>query len=114
MDPFFLVYVTDEGEVLFSEKQVKQVLDIYRSLCLGKKEPIKELVKEFNKKSYNQTKMDHWRTLCSKAIDFVKDKEDDECGDVFSLGGLSMFGAESSGIKIMDSDYELISFLVIM
>ncbi len=112
--PFFLVYVTDEGEVLFSEKQVKQVLDIYRSLCLGKKEPIKELVKEFNKKSHNQTKMDHWRTLCSKAIDFVKDKEDDECGDVFSLGGLSMFGAESSGIKIMDSDYELISFLVIM
>lgn len=112
--PFFLVYVTDEGEVLFSEKQVKQVLDIYRSLCLGRKEPIKELVKEFNKKSHNQTKMEHWRTLCSKAIDFVKDKEDDNCGDIFSLGGLSMFGADSSGIRIADSDYELISFLVIM
>ncbi len=112
--PFFLVYVTDEGEVLFTEKQVKQVLDIYRSLCLGRKEPIKELVKEFNKKSHNQTKMDHWRTLCSKAIDFVKDKEDDNCGDIFSLGGLSMFGADSSGIRIADSDYELISFLVIM
>lgn len=112
--PFFLVYVTDEGEVLFSEKQVKQVLDIYRSLCLGRKEPIKELVKEFNKKSHNQSKMEHWRTLCSKAIDFVKDKEDDNCGDIFSLGGLSMFGADSSGIRIADSDYELISFLVIM
>lgn len=112
--PFFLVYVTDEGEVLFSEKQVKQVLDIYRSLCLGRNEPIKELVKEFNKKSHNQTTMEHWRTLCSKAIDFVKDKEDDNCGDIFSLGGLSMFGADSSGIRIADSDYELISFLVIM
>lgn len=112
--PFFLVYVTDEGDVLFSEKQVKQVLDIYRSLCLGRKEPIKELVKEFNKKSHNQTKMEHWRALCSKAIDFVKDKEDDNCGDIFSLGGLSMFGVESSGIKMTDSDYELISFLVIM
>lgn len=112
--PFFLVYVTDEGDVLFSEKQVKQILDIYRSLCLGKKEPIKELVKEFNRKSHNQTKMEHWRTLRSKAIDFVKDKEDDNCGDIFSLGGLSLFGAENSGIKMTDSDYELISFLVIM
>lgn len=112
--PFFLVYATDAGEVLFSEKQVKQVLDIYRSLCLGRKEPIKELVKEFNKRSQRQTKMDHWRGLCSKAIDFVKDKEDDNCGDIFSLGGLSMFGADSFGIKMTDSDYELISFLVIM
>ena len=112
--PFFLVYVTDEGEILFSEKQVKQVLDIYRSLCLGRKEPIKELVAAFNKKSNNQTKMGHWQNLCSKALDYVKYKEDDNCGDIFSLGGLSMFGAESSDIKITDSNYELISFLVIM
>ena len=39
LSPYFLVYVTDKGEVLFSEKQVKQVLDIYRSLCVGRKEP---------------------------------------------------------------------------
>lgn len=112
--PFFLVYVTDEGEILFSEKQVKQVLDIYRSLCLGRREPIKELVKEFNRKSHNQTKMEHWRVLCSKAIDFVKEKEDDYCGDIFSLGGLLMFGAEDSGIRVAVRGYELISFLVIM
>lgn len=112
--PYFLMYVADTGEVLFSEKQVKQVLDIYRSLCLGRKEPIKELVKEFNKKSNNQTQMDHWRKLCSIAIDFVKEKEDDNCGDIFSLGGLSMFGAENVGIRVTDNDYELISFLVIL
>lgn len=112
--PFFLVYVTDEGEILFTEKQVKQVLDIYRSLCLGRKEPIKELVKEFNRKSHNQTKMEHWRGLCSKAIDYAKDKEDDNCGNIFSLGGLSAFGADNFGIRIADTDYELISFLVIM
>ena len=114
LSPYFLVYVTDKGEVLFSEKQVKQVLDIYRSLCVGRKEPIKELVKEFNRKSHNQTKMDHWRKLCAAAIDFVKEKEDDNCGDIFSLGGLSMFGADDAGIRIADNDYELISFLVIM
>lgn len=112
--PFFLVYVTNEGEILFSEKQVKQVLDIYRSLCLGKKEPIKELVAAFNKKSHNQTKMEHWKSLHSKAVDYIKEKEDDHCGDIFSLGGLSMFGAETSDIRMLDSNYELISFLIIM
>ncbi|WP_085536946.1 helicase-related protein [Massilibacteroides vaginae] len=112
--PYYLVYVSDDGEICFSEKQIKQVLDIYRALCLGRKEPIKELVTAFNKKSHNQMNMKHWKTLCSKAIDFVKDKEDDNCGDVFSLGGLSMFGSENSDIRITDNDYELISFLVIM
>ena len=114
LSPYFLVYVTDTGEVLFSEKQVKQVLDIYRSLCMGRKEPIKELVKEFNRKSHNQTKMDYWRKLCAAAINFVKEKEDDNCGDIFSLGGLSMFGASDAGIRVADNDYELISFLIIM
>jgi len=109
-----LVYVSDEGEICFSEKQVKQVLDIYRALCQGRKEPIKELVNTFNKKSQNQLTMKHWKSLCAKAIDFAKDKEDDNCGDIFSLGGLSMFGSENPDIRITDEDYELISFLVIM
>ncbi len=112
--PYYLVYVSDEGEICFSEKQVKQVLDIYRALCLGRKEPIKELVNAFNKKSQNQLTMKHWKSLCAKAIDFAKDKEDDNCGDIFSLGGLSMFGSENTDIRISDADYELISFLVIM
>ena len=114
LSPYLLVYVSDDGEVLYGEKQVKQVLDIYRSLCLGKGEPIKELISTFNKRSGNGSKMKHWQRLCSKAMDYSKDKEDDNCGDIFSLGGLSMFGADSSDIKMLDSDYELISYLIVM
>ena len=114
LSPYYLVYVSDEGDVCFSEKQVKQVLDIYRSICMGRKQPIKELVTAFNKISSNQMNMKHWKRLCAKAIDFIKDHEDDNCGDIFSLGGLSMFGSESSDIQITDGEYELVSFLVIM
>ncbi|MFR9543441.1 MAG: helicase-related protein [Rikenellaceae bacterium] len=114
LSPYLLVYVTDDGDILYSEKQIKQMLDIYRSLCLGRKEPIKELVTAFNKRSNNGAKMKHWQGLCSKAIDHLKAIEDDNCGDIFSLGGLSLFGAESSDIKIMDSDYEMISYLIVM
>lgn len=112
--PYFLVYVTDDGDILFTDKQIKQVLDIYRSLCLGRKEPIKELITLFYKKTHNQTKMQHWRNLCKTALDFIKEKEDEECGDIFSLGGLSSFGASKSGIQLIDNDFELISYLVIM
>ena len=112
--PYFLVYVTDDGDILFTDKQIKQVLDIYRSLCLGRKEPIKELVTLFNKKTHNQTKMRHWRDLCETALGFIKEKEDEECGDIFSLGGLSSFGAGKSGIQLIENDFELISYLVIM
>ncbi len=114
LSPYMLVYVSDDGEVLYGEKQVKQVLDIYRSLCLGKNEPIKELISTFNKRSGNGSKMKHWQQLCSIAMDYSKDKEDDNCGDIFSLGGLSMFGADGGDIKVMDSDYELISYLIVM
>lgn len=112
--PYSLVYVTNRGEVLFSEKQVKQVLDIYRSLCMGRKSPIKPLVDAFNKQSQHQTRMTHWQKLCQKAMEYVREREDDACGNLFALGGLSLFGAADSGIKMVEDDIELISFLVIL
>jgi len=112
--PYNLVYVSEDGEVLFAEKQIKQVLDIYRALCLDKKTPIKELVAQFNTATHNQTKMGKWKELYDKAVASLKEAEDEDCGDVFSLGGLSMFGADDSGISIVDDDYKLISFLIVM
>lgn len=112
--PFYLLYVTDDGEVLYSDKQAKQMLDIYRSLCIGKREPIKELIDQFNKISSNQTKMKHWQDLLALAKSTIKKVEDEQCGDIFTLGGLENFGAGDTNLLIADDEYELISYLVIM
>ena len=110
--PFYLLYISDRGQILYNNKQSKQVLDIYRSLCLGKREPLKELIATFDK--LNRVEMKHRVELLEQAKAVVIKSEDEQCGNIFSLGGLSDYGMEEGGIHVGDDEYELISYLVIM
>ena len=53
--PYFLVYVKDNGEIHLTNTNPKKILDIYKSLCQTKSEPIERLVKEFNQETKNGT-----------------------------------------------------------
>lgn len=49
LHPFYMVYISDEGEVICDHLSPKNMLDKMRFLCKGKTEPIPELYKQFNK-----------------------------------------------------------------
>jgi len=57
LQPYFLVYVLDDGNVRFGFAHPKQILDIYRLLCSGKDEPYTQLCNLFDQQTNHGTDM---------------------------------------------------------
>jgi hypothetical protein len=107
--PYYLIYIDNEGEVLFGNAQAREVLKLFRKLCYGKSEPIRELLNVFFDRTSNTTEMSFYSELLSKAITSIKGQEEEKAiQTVFDFGGFNnSFEDESI------DDFELISFLVV-
>ena len=108
--PFYLVYISDDSEVVVNHLSPKELLDRLRYLCKGKSSPNKELCKEFNRFTRDGKNMQHYSELLSDAIASIIDVKEESDIDSF-LGGAtgSLFTEEIKGLD----DFELICFLVI-
>jgi hypothetical protein len=71
LNPYFLVYVRNDGTVRYNYTQAKQILEIYRLLCQGKKSPYDNLCDLFNEETHNGQNMDKYTALLKKAVDEV-------------------------------------------
>ncbi|MGG3435064.1 helicase-related protein [Heyndrickxia coagulans] len=109
--PYFLVYIQENGEVLYSNSKVKKILDIYRSLCLGKHEAAEELYELFNRETSKGRKMEHYKELLEKTVDEIVGKiEQQTTLNIFSLGSLdSLVTSTNTNLQ----DFEVISYLII-
>ena len=110
LHPFYLVYISDDSEVVVNHLSPKELLDRLRYLCKGKSSPNKELCKEFNRITRDGKNMQHYSELLSDAIASIIDVKEESDIDSF-LGGAtgSLFTEEIKGLD----DFELICFLVI-
>lgn len=108
--PFFLVYVDMNGQIFISNKSPKKILDIFKSLSIGKKDVIKSVVSKFNKETKDGLYMDKYTDLLEKAVFDIKGiVEEKGIQSLFKLGKSSV---KSSHIKGLN-DFELITFMVI-
>lgn len=108
--PYFLVYVKDNGEIHITNTNPKKILDIYKSLCQTKTEPIEKLVKAFNKETKNGNDMSMYTELLEKAVFDIKGVvEKKGIQSLFQIGQATLFENTVSGLN----DFELISFLVV-
>jgi hypothetical protein len=71
LQPYFLVYVQNDGNVRFGFAQPKQVLDVYRILCFGKNVPYSDLCNLFDQGTNQGSKMEVYGALLRKAIDSI-------------------------------------------
>ncbi|MDG4512770.1 SNF2-related protein [Streptococcus suis] len=108
--PYYIVYITDDGEVQLSFLHAKKILDYYKKLCSGKGEVLKELVEEFNKETNDGRRMEHYSDLLEVSIEnIIGKKQDIGISSLFSKGGTTMQKSLFDGIE----DFELITFLVL-
>lgn len=108
--PYYMVYITDAGEVKLSFLHAKKILDYYKKLCSGKNEVLKDLVEEFNQETSDGRKMGHYSDLLERSIEnLIGRKEDIGVASLFSKGGTTMQKNLFDGIN----DFELITFLVL-
>ncbi len=110
LHPFYMVYLSDDGETLVNHLEPKKLLDIMRLSCKGKTEPILELCHAFNKETKDGRKMQHYSELLQKAVGtIVEQKEERDLESLFSFGETTALVHDIKGLD----DFELICFLVI-
>ncbi len=68
LQPYFLVYVLDDGSVRFGFAQPKQVLGIYRELCAGKTTACHELCSRFDQQTGDGANTAHYDALLQRAV----------------------------------------------
>lgn len=108
--PFYMVYLKTDGEVVCDYLNPKKLLDIFRSLCKGKPQPIKELCDRFNDETDNGRNMKQISSLLGDAINSIIDaKNESDIDSLFTAGGTSALLSTVSGLN----DFELICFLVV-
>lgn len=111
IQPFYMVYISLEGEVVCDYLNPKKLLDDMRLLCRGKDEPIVEVYDRFNKETDDGRDMSEMSALLSDAINSIIDtKEESDIDSLFKSGGTSALLSEVKGID----DFELVTFLVVM
>ena len=107
--PYYLIYIMNDGEILYGNTQARETVKQFRKLCYGKAEPVKELFQKFFDKTDNATKMDFYSGLLNKAINEIQGEEETKAVQLmFDFSGFNNAFAEESV-----DDFELVSFLVV-
>ena len=110
LHPFYMVYITNDGEVVCDHLSPKAMLDKMRFLCKGKAEPIAELYREFNKETRDGRNMSEFSNLLGEAISsIIEVKEESDIESLFKPGGTTLGSTNFKGLD----DFELVCFLVV-
>lgn len=110
LHPFYMVYITNDGEVICDHLSPKQMLDKMRFLCKGKEEPIPGLYKAFNKETRDGRNVSKFSKLLGQAISsIIEVKEESDIESFLSGGEVNFLNNQIKGLD----DFELICFLVV-
>lgn len=110
LHPHYLVYVEENGQVLYNHMHNKKILDFYKKLCGGNSEVLRELVDEFYKETNGGKDMDQYTELLENGIsNVIGKKEEQGVMSLFSSGGTNL---AKNTLKALD-DFELVSFLIV-
>ena len=110
LHPFYMVYITLEGEVVRGYLQPKELLDTIRHICRGKDKPIEKLYRRFNEETEDGRNMSNISKLLNEAINsIIENKEESDIDSLFKTGGTSALLSQISGLE----NFELICFLVV-
>jgi SNF2 family DNA or RNA helicase len=110
LHPFYMVYISDGGDVVCDHLSPKEMLDTMRLLCKGKTAPIAELCAEFNTETKDGKSMKRYSELLGEAITSIIDVKARSELDSFLSGEQVSF--QTNKISGLD-DFELICFLVV-
>lgn len=110
LHPYYLVYVGDDGEIVHTHLEVKQILDVIRLSCKGQVKPNLFVCHEFNEETNDGFDMSKYSSLLENAISsIIEVKEESDLNALFKQGSMVLSGAKIKGLD----DFELLSFIVI-
>lgn len=110
LHPFYMVYISEDGEIICDYLNPKKLLDTMRMLCKGEAKPITDLYRIFNEQTSDGRNMQYVSKLLNETINSIIDvKEENDIDSLFISGGTSALLSQINGLD----DFELICFLVV-
>jgi Helicase conserved C-terminal domain/PLD-like domain/SNF2-related domain len=72
LQPYYLVYVRNDGEVRYNYTNAKQILEIFRILCQDKNVPYEALCDIFNQETNDGGDMETYNVLLKNAVEAIQ------------------------------------------
>ncbi|MCX6644987.1 MAG: helicase, partial [bacterium] len=111
LEPHYLAYVSEAGEVLLNFTHAKKILDLIKKLSLGRSQPDEEAVVMFNKATNDGADMSKYQSLLAKAVAALTGKAEEKgVESLFHPGGTVISKDSFQGID----DFEVVSYLIIV
>ncbi len=108
--PYYLTYVTNEGEVKYTFTQSKKILDVMKKQGLGKSRPDTDAVARMNEVTKDGKDMSHYRSLLETAVSSIIGKSEEKgVESLFSRGGTNLTKDSFQGME----DFEVISYMIV-
>ena len=112
LDPYYLVYVKDDGAIRLAFGQPKPILEAWRALSLGRTEPFEALCNAFDDETEQGEKLERYDAVIEAAVESI--------GDTSAKRALASL-ASGRGARIPDeaaqaragSEYDLITWLMV-
>lgn len=115
LHPYYLIYIAngaahEPARIVVNHTEVKRVLDLVRSACKGRGDPIPDAYRPFNLATHDGREMKRYSELLAQAIRSMIDlKEEKDIDSLFTSAKTSALVSPIAGLD----DFELIAFLVV-
>jgi len=108
--PFFLVYISLDGNEIIKASQTKTSLDYFRKLCMGNHKVLPELIDEFEKETKGNKRMELYTNLLHTTMkEVIGVQEEVGLDSLATPGGTVMMSNSIS----QEENLELISYLIV-
>lgn len=108
--PYYLMYINQQGKVIYDHTQAKYLLDSIRKACRGQDRPIPEVYEPFNQRTEDGSNMQQYSKLLDIVVNTIQEiKAEKDIDSLFSGLSTTALVEDVSGLN----DFELISFIVI-
>ena len=111
LSPYYLVFVSDNGQVVHNFPQTKKILDLFKKLALGQAVPDAPALATFNAATRHGADMEQYQSLLGRAVAAITGKADEKgIESLFQPGGTVV----NKGAFAGTDDFEVVSYLIIL
>lgn len=112
LQPYFLVYIRDDGQVRYNYTNAKHILEIYRLMCAGRRECFELLCEVFNKETNYGSNMERYSQLLKLAIEEISKVFKKRSNQKLLSDRGALLIPKAKQISEMDN-FELVTWLII-
>ncbi len=108
--PYYLAYVTNEGEVKYTYTQSKKILDVLKKQGLGIRYPDDKAIERMKAVTRKGKDMSHYRSLLESVVTSIVGKSEEKgVESLFSRGGTNLTKDSFQGME----DFEVVSYMIV-